>query len=92
LTRVAETHDVIVTIEQGTVVNGFGAAVAAELERRRDEYPDLRIEILGVPDRIIDHADRGQQLAELGLDVTGIAASVRNAAKRSHIPPVRETA
>ncbi|MGQ0561590.1 MAG: 1-deoxy-D-xylulose-5-phosphate synthase [Gemmatimonadota bacterium] len=92
LAWVSEQHDVIVTIEEGTVVNGFGAAVAAVLEARRSQQPDLSIDIMGVPDRIIEHADRAQQLAECGLDVAGIAARVRAAAQRSQVPAVRETA
>jgi 1-deoxy-D-xylulose-5-phosphate synthase len=91
LAWVTSHHDVIVSIEEGTVVNGFGAALAAVLESRRD-HPDIAVEILGVPDRIIDHADRAQQLTECGLDVPGIIARVRTAATRSQIPLARETA
>lgn len=92
LSAVASHHEAILTVEEGTIVNGFGAAVAAVLESRRAQHPNLSIEILGVPDRVIDHADRSQQLAEVGLDVQGIAARVRAVAQRSHIKPVRETA
>jgi 1-deoxy-D-xylulose-5-phosphate synthase len=92
LTWVAAHHDAIVSVEEGTVVNGFGAALAAHLEAGRANHPDLSIDILGVPDRIIDHADRAQQLSEVGLDVAGIAERVRAAARRSHLSPVRETA
>ena len=70
-------HDTIVTIEEGTIVNGFGAALAEHIEQARRERPALRQEIMGVPDRIIEHANRDQQLAEVGLDAEGIAARVR---------------
>ncbi|MGQ0814625.1 MAG: 1-deoxy-D-xylulose-5-phosphate synthase [Gemmatimonadota bacterium] len=92
LTWVTSQHDVIVSIEEGTIINGFGAALARVIEGRRERHPDLTIEVMGVPDRIIDHADRAQQLVEVGLDVAGIAARVRTVAQRSHIPAVRETA
>ena len=92
LAWVTATHDAVVTIEEGTVVNGFGATVSALLEMNREQYPDLTIDVMGVPDRIIEHADRAQQLAECGLDVAGIAARVRHAAQRAHITAVRETA
>jgi len=85
-------HDCIVTVEEGTIVNGFGSVIAAEIERRRAQHPDVTVEILGVPDRIIEHADRSQQLAEVGLDVPGIAAGIRRGVQRSHLAPVRETA
>ncbi|HUP89850.1 MAG TPA: 1-deoxy-D-xylulose-5-phosphate synthase [Longimicrobiales bacterium] len=85
LSWVFDNHDVIVTVEEGTVVNGFGATLAA---RRSDGI----VEVLGVPDHIIDHADRSQQLADCGLDVAGLVKSIRIAAQRSHISPIRETA
>jgi 1-deoxy-D-xylulose-5-phosphate synthase len=37
-----------------------------------------RIRRLGIPDRFIEHADRGELLADLGLDARGIAAACRN--------------
>ena len=84
LAWVTAQHDVIVTVEEGTVVNGFGATLAGRIE-----HP---VDILGVPDEIIHHADRAQQLAQCGLDVAGIEARVRAAAKRSVIPAVGKTA
>jgi 1-deoxy-D-xylulose-5-phosphate synthase len=84
LSWVMSQHDAIVTIEEGTVVNGFGAAVAAR--------STLPVDIMGVPDKVIHHADRGQQLAEVGLDAASIAARVREVAKRVHFTAVRETA
>ena len=43
--------------------------------------PTQHITCLGMPDRLIAHATRKQQLAEVGLDPKGIAASVRDAIK-----------
>jgi 1-deoxy-D-xylulose-5-phosphate synthase len=70
-------HDAVVTIEEGTIVNGFGATIARHAEQARREKPGLRVETMGVPDIIIEHANRDQQLAEVGLDVDAIAARVR---------------
>ena len=39
-----------------------------------------------MPDRFIEHAERGELLAELGLDVDGICAAVRRAVPQA---PVR---
>jgi 1-deoxy-D-xylulose-5-phosphate synthase len=88
----AEQHTAIVSIEEGTVVNGFGAALAGELEPYRRAQPQLVHEIMGVPDEIIDHASRAEQLAQVGLDVDGIVARVRDVARAAHIAPVRSTA
>jgi 1-deoxy-D-xylulose-5-phosphate synthase len=60
-------------VEEGTVVNGFGAYMAAEISRRD---PVARVHAHGVPDRIIYAAPRARQLAECGLDATGIAVRV----------------
>ena len=82
---VLDNHDQLLTVEEGTVINGFGATLAGA-------HPGVNIDVLGVPDRIIEHADRSQQLAEVGLDVPGIASRVRAAAQRSNVSPIRETA
>jgi 1-deoxy-D-xylulose-5-phosphate synthase len=70
----ARDHKLLVTVEDGTVVNGFGAALAALVQTTA---PDLRVVALGVPDRTYEHAPRGQQLAEVGLTGEGIAARIR---------------
>jgi 1-deoxy-D-xylulose-5-phosphate synthase len=84
LAWVTSNHEAIVTIEEGTVVNGFGAAVAARV--------DLPVEIMGVPDRVIQHANRDQQLAEVGLDNAAIMTRVREVVARGQFASVRETA
>jgi 1-deoxy-D-xylulose-5-phosphate synthase len=91
LAAVAQAHDVLVSIEEGTIVNGFGAALGRALEPHRRAHPNLVHEIMGVPDVVIEHASRAQQLAEVGLDADGIVARVRDLA-RAHARPVRSTA
>jgi 1-deoxy-D-xylulose-5-phosphate synthase len=71
----------ILTVEEGTVVNGFGAAVALRLAELSDDAPAAHFASLGVPDRIIDHASRGEQLAEVGLTPTRIADRARALAR-----------
>jgi 1-deoxy-D-xylulose-5-phosphate synthase len=89
---VLRNHDLVVTIEEGTVVNGFGASLAQHIEAARRERPELKLEIMGVPDVIIDHANRDQQLAHVGLDAPSIANRVRPLATHVHSPRVRESA
>jgi 1-deoxy-D-xylulose-5-phosphate synthase len=67
-------HRTLLVVEEGTVVNGFGASIAAIVERLE---PSVRVVAHGVPDRIIPAASRARQLSLCGLDVTGIAARVR---------------
>jgi len=74
LDALARDHKLLVTVEDGTVVNGFGAAVAALVQTTA---PDQRVVALGVPDRTYEHAPRAQQLADVGLTGAGVAARIR---------------
>jgi 1-deoxy-D-xylulose-5-phosphate synthase len=85
-------HAVVVTVEEGTVVNGFGASVARVAESSDVRHPELRLEVLGVPDTVIHHGTRAEQLAETGLDAASIAARCRTLASAAALAPVRETA
>ena len=70
---VAEHHSILV-VEEGTVVNGFGAYLSAIVA---DIDSDVKVFTHGVPDAFIEQAPRARQLASVGLDATGIAARVR---------------
>jgi 1-deoxy-D-xylulose-5-phosphate synthase len=74
LKQLASTHEALVTVEEGTVMGGAGAAVAEALAAAGIVKPILH---LGLPDRFIDHGDANQLLAMCGLDGAGIAASIR---------------
>ncbi|MGH7672541.1 MAG: 1-deoxy-D-xylulose-5-phosphate synthase [Gemmatimonadales bacterium] len=74
LDALVRDHRLLVTVEDGTIVNGFGAALAAVVQAIA---PDVRVVALGVPDRTYEHAPRAQQLAEVGLTGPGIAARIR---------------
>ncbi len=86
------SHAAVLTVEEGTVVNGFGAMIARELEQARLGGADVRMDILAVPDEVIEHASRGQQLARVGLTPTGIAERARLLARISRVLPMREMA
>jgi 1-deoxy-D-xylulose-5-phosphate synthase len=76
-----------VTIEEHALDGGFGSALleglaSAAVEEGVGEMP--AVVRLGLPDRFIEHGDRGELLADLGLDAGGIAAACRRlAAARS---------
>jgi len=74
LKRLAATHDAFVTVEEGSIMGGAGAAVAEAMAAEGIVKPLLN---LGLPDQFIDHGDVGQLLAACGLDAKGIAASIR---------------
>ena len=72
----------VITVEDHATINGFGTAV---LEHAQQHKYDARVVTrLGLPDRFIAHASRGEQFKEVGLDATGIARSVR-AAIEEHV-------
>jgi 1-deoxy-D-xylulose-5-phosphate synthase len=72
----AKNHPVL-TIEDHSIINGFGSAVIEHAQEKR--YDARLVTRLGLPDRFIKHASRGEQLKEVGLDAAGIARSVRAA-------------
>lgn len=71
--RLAQTHAVLVTLEENAVIGGAGAEVARALESLGIVKPLLR---LGLPDTFIEHGEQGQMLAELGLDASAIVSRI----------------
>ncbi len=77
LLKAVEELPLVVTVEEGTLEGGFGSAL---LEAVSDARLDARNVVrLGIPDHFIEHAERGELLADLGLDVPGLCATVRRA-------------
>lgn len=74
LLQLAQTHDALVTVEEGALPGGAGSAVLEALQMAGLHKPVLT---LGLPDRFIEHGDHAKLLARLGLDATGIEASIR---------------
>jgi 1-deoxy-D-xylulose-5-phosphate synthase len=81
LARVLRPGHAVLTLEDHSLQNGFGTAVLEYAASH--ELPTADLTRLGMPDRLIGHATRPQQLAEVGLDVPGIIASVRDAVRKS---------
>jgi 1-deoxy-D-xylulose-5-phosphate synthase len=67
-------HRQLLVVEEGTVVNGFGAFMAAVVAQMD---PAVRVSAHGVPDAYVEQASRARQLALTGLDAPGIADRVR---------------
>jgi len=67
----ADRHDKIVTLEDHAVMGGFGSAV---LELVAQHGPvRAQFQLMGVPDRFLEHASRKQILEEVGLDALAVA-------------------
>jgi 1-deoxy-D-xylulose-5-phosphate synthase len=68
----------VVTIEEAALAGGFGSAV---LEAAADAGIDAsRVVRLGLPDRYIEHGERDELLADLGLDAAGIVGTCQRLA------------
>jgi 1-deoxy-D-xylulose-5-phosphate synthase len=72
--ELADSHDLLVTVEENVIMGGAGSAVLESLQQAGKCLPVL---ILGLPDRFIDHGDPGIQLAHAGLNKAGIVKSIR---------------
>ncbi len=72
----------LVTVEEGMLAGGFGGAV---LEAAAAEHLDTRLLYrIGVPDMYVEHGDRKELLANLGLDARGIVNYCETAANRKY--------
>jgi 1-deoxy-D-xylulose-5-phosphate synthase len=76
LADIIRDHRNVLVVEEGTVINGFGAYMTAIVG---DINPAVKVVTLGVPDDFVDQAPRSKQLAKLGLDAAGIASRVTSA-------------
>jgi 1-deoxy-D-xylulose-5-phosphate synthase len=78
----------VVTVEESALMAGFGSAV---LEAAADSGIDTsHVRRHGIPDEFIEHGERGELLADLGLDAAGIAMACRTMAIRpapTALPP-----
>jgi len=68
----------IITVEDGTVVGGFGSAV---LEFMNANGYKADVKILGIPDRLVEHGSPKELHRECAYDAEGIAAAVRDLMK-----------
>ena len=74
LRQLAAEHELLVTIEENSIMGGAGSAVSEFLASENLLKPMLH---LGLPDYYVEHAKPTQMLAECGLDAAGIEAAVR---------------
>jgi 1-deoxy-D-xylulose-5-phosphate synthase len=83
LERAAREGGFLVTVEEGCLPGGFGSAVLEAASEMGLETS--RIRRLGLPDRFVEHGERGELLADLGLDTAGIAKTCRELTHREQL-------
>ncbi|WP_303310139.1 1-deoxy-D-xylulose-5-phosphate synthase [Hymenobacter sp. BT730] len=74
LHNILRQYKAIVTVEDGCLQGGFGAAV---LEFMADHGYSLPVQRLGIPDRVVEHGTQDELYKECGFDAAGIAAALR---------------
>ncbi len=79
----ANAHERIVTLEENTIAGGAGSAIAEYLATQGILRPLLQ---LGLPDSFIDHGEREEQLALVGLDVTGVRYRIQEWLSKTPLP------
>lgn len=78
LHEIAQNFTKIITIEDGTVIGGFGSAC---LEFFAQHHYTPQVKILGIPDKIIEHGKPIELHRECGFDTDSIIQTVRNMAQ-----------
>ena len=65
----AAEHRGLITLEENVIAGGAGSAVSECLAARDITIP---VRHIGLPDRFVEQGERGELLAECGLDAAGI--------------------
>ncbi len=78
LHEIFSKYDKIITVEDGTVVGGFGSAV---LEFMSKHHYSAEVKMLGIPDRIVEHGTLKELYRECEYDAKAIADTVRELMK-----------
>ena len=73
VSQLATDHDLLVTLEEGSVAGGAGSAVSEYLADQSIVIPILQ---LGLPDTFVDHGSHAQQLSRVGLDAEQIQSRI----------------
>jgi 1-deoxy-D-xylulose-5-phosphate synthase len=78
LLRAVNECGFVLAIEENTITGGFGSALleAANAAGTRTG----NIHCLGIPDQFVEHGEREELLADLGLDVAGIVRTAQSLA------------
>lgn len=74
--QILQKYEYIITLEDASVLGGFGSAVAEYVASKGVSVP---VKIMGVHDAIIEHGTQRQLHDEVGIGPEGIADQVRTA-------------
>ena len=74
LDNVAQRFDKILTLEESTLIGGFGSGVLEYFAEKKYKNDILRV---GLPDQFIDHGTQAELHNQLGIDPAGIIEKVK---------------
>jgi len=78
LNEIGKKFNKIITVEDGTIMGGFGSAV---MEYFNDNDYTTIVKRIGVPDKFIEHGSQDELQKECGFDTDGIVRAVRSIVK-----------
>jgi 1-deoxy-D-xylulose-5-phosphate synthase len=81
--RALQDCSFLVTVEEGALAGGFGSAVLELASSEGVSAAHLRR--LGIPDQFVEHAERAELLADLGIDSEGIVRCCRQLAQQLQV-------
>ena len=67
--RLADTHDLVVTLEENVLQGGFGQAVASYIY---ECHPGTKVYQVGLPDTYVEHGNVSILRESLGIDSDSI--------------------
>ena len=74
ITELTKTHDQLICIEENAIMGGAGSAVVEYLAQQGLTIP---CQLMGIPDRYIEHASPSEQFNDVGIDKAAIIAKVQ---------------
>jgi 1-deoxy-D-xylulose-5-phosphate synthase len=80
IVEMAESHEILVTVDENVIAGGAGSAVNEVLAARG--IPQLTLNV-GLPDRLLQHGSRDDMLADAGLTSEAIEAAIRAYAEKT---------
>ena len=66
-----QDHDCMITVEENSIIGGFGSGILEELNRQ--EIYDAKVKIIGIEDKFVEHGSMGELFEMLNLHPEGLA-------------------
>jgi len=74
LHQICQKFDKIITIEDGVLIGGFGSSILEFIQE--NDYKNIQIKRLGIPDNFIEHGKISELYKQVGLDITSIKKTI----------------